>query len=71
MKYESNNITASSSRQYHAGILIFQSKKKGRYSGSDGHVYLINVTADQPVSENSTRGGVGDGFIAMKFSNTY
>ena len=27
VKYESNNITASSSRQYHAGILIFWSTR--------------------------------------------
>ena len=27
VKYESNNITASSSRQYHAGILIFRSTR--------------------------------------------
>ena len=67
VKYESNNITASSSRQYHAGILIFWSTR------NDRHVYLIKVTVDQPLSENSTaraRGGVGGGLIVIRYSNT-
>ena len=49
VKYESNNITTSSSRQYHVGILIFWST---RTVISD--IYFVNVTADQPLSENST-----------------
>ena len=33
--------------------------------------YLINVTADQPLSENSiARGGVGGGLIVIRYSNT-
>ena len=59
VKYESNNITASSSRQYHAGILIF---------GSSGRKA---IAADQPLSENSIpRGGVGGGLIVIRYSNT-
>ena len=38
---------------------------------SDRHVYLINVTADQPLSENSrARGGVGGGLMVIRCSNT-
>ena len=69
VKCESNNITASSSRQYHAGILIFWPTRT--WSGIDRHVYLIKVTADQPLGENSTaRGGVGGGLIVTRYSNT-
>ena len=70
MKYESNNITTSSSRQYHAGILNFWST---RTVISD--IYFVNVTADQPLSENSTaqwRGqgcgmGVGPGRLLSQY----
>ena len=42
-----------------------------KVSGSDRHVYLINVTADQPLSENGTaRGGVGGGLTVIRYSNT-
>ena len=37
----------------------------------DRCVYLINVTADQPLSENSiAQGGVGGGLIVIRCSNT-
>ena len=37
----------------------------------DRCVYLINVTADQPLSENSVaQGGVGGGLIVIRCSNT-
>ena len=45
------------------------SDRQERLSGSDRHVYLIKVTADQPLSENSTaRGGVG---LSMSCSATF
>ena len=65
VKYESNSTTASSLRQYHADILIFfLTRAVIRKTGS--HVYLINVTADQPVSEHSTTqwGREGCGVVA-------
>ena len=37
----------------------------------DRCVYLINVTADQPLSENSiARDGVGSVLIVIRYSNT-
>ena len=44
VKYESNNITASSWRQYHAGILF--SDRQERWSDSDRNAYLIKLIAD-------------------------
>ena len=39
--------------------------------GIDRYVSLINVIADQPLSENSiARGGVGGGHIIIRYSNT-
>ena len=45
--------------------------KNGDQDGGDRHVYLIKVTADQPLNENSTaQGGVGGGLIVIRYSNT-
>ena len=46
-------------------MVFWFSDRQERWSGSDRHGYLINVTADQPPSENSlARGGVsGDRFL--------
>ena len=52
-------------------LVFWFSDRQERWSGSDRHVYLINVTADQPLSENSiARGGVGGGLIVIRYSNT-
>ena len=37
----------------------------------DRHVYLIKVTADQPLTVYSTaHGGVGGGLVVIRYSNT-
>ena len=41
-------------------------------SDQEVSVYLIKVTADQPLSENSTaRGGVGGGLIVIRYSKAW
>ena len=52
-------------------LVFWFSDRQERWSGSDCHVYLINVTVDQPLSENSiARGRVGGGPIVIRYSNT-
>ena len=69
VKYESNDITASSSRQYHAGILIFGSTRTMIRKRSPCLPHKRDV--HQPLSANSiARGGVGGGLIVIRYSNT-
>ena len=68
-KYESNYITASYSRQYHAGILIFGSTRTMIRKRSPCLPHKRDV--HQPLSANSiARGGVGGGLIVIRYSNT-
>ena len=59
--FNKNNMKVS----YSCTDGIWFSDRQERWSGSDRLGYLINVTADQPLSENSlARGGVsGDRFL--------
>ena len=69
VKYESNNITASSSRQYHAGILIFWSTRTVTRKRSP---CLPHERHRWPAAgwKQYNAGGVGDGLIVIRYSNT-
>ena len=69
VKYESNNITASSSRQYHASILIFWSTRTVTRKRSP---CLPHEHDRWPAAawKQYNPGGVGDGLIVIRYSNT-
>ena len=69
VKYESNNITASSSRQYHAGILIFGSTRTVIRKRSP---CLPHKRDRWPAAEwkQYARDGVGSVLIVIRYSNT-
>ena len=69
VKCESNNITASSSKQYHAGILIFGSTRTVLRKRSP---CLPHKRDRWPAVgwKQYTTGGVGGGHIVIRYSNT-
>ena len=69
--WSTNQITQLLHLQGNITLVVWFSDRQERWSGSDRYVYLINVTADQSLSENSiARGGVGGGLIVIRYSNT-
>ena len=69
--WSTNQITQLLHLRGNITLVFWFSDRQERWSGIDRFVYLINVTADQPLSENSiARGGVGGWLIVIRYSNT-
>ena len=69
--WSTNQITQLLHLRGNITLVFWFSDRQERWSGIDRFVYLINVTANQPLSENSiARVGVGGGPIVIRYSNT-